>query len=598
MKNGVIYFNKEGKEITAGNTSAAENYIACVEAILKLDPLEDDNKVRSEFLKNINNIKNINNGFAELEKLLKKPGIYHSLMTYKGIDLRHFICVCGVGADLFGIQKVKLESGVEYEGFEDFKEKLSKRKIESTLISAGLDSSSLTSTTQVTTAVVETNAKPNAGALIPATTAAAATAADAPTSRQVAQNSERYKAIVLHTIPNWKPRTAKPACWDMHSLEVLNEAEGAGFTHHAMMIKKDRCVCDTCGVEVSGIRPWTSFWALHNYAKHDSNFGPEFAMAAARRLLVVESMTKVILLECKDKENLGDGAAIWKVVNGYLENNHVDLDLDAAAPADILKQYKEKYIPKANDDEPKIQLCLNNYVNNYRISIQSKSSDGMISIDCPDHKNRLIEAMLININSFLMRNLSKSLLGHYSSLIYKISIAPVFMTARVIATIESMVEGFLNTTNKIFGLQNIWPLIKEYLNFDDVELNNVEINLKSYIMEYTSNETMQTITTIIDSPKAIQNLISTNILESNSADFFIQCFASIYAERFAKRKEEESSERKALEPLNNSEQSLVDNGSATTAAVPLNFQYKSNDSDSKIRHEADRTAVRLQSAMK
>lgn len=57
-----------------------------------------------------------------------------------------------------------------------------------------------------------------------------------------------------------------------HSLEVRKAVEKTGFSFRPMMIKRDRCVCDTCGVELSGWRPWYDPRAFHDYSKHPAAF--------------------------------------------------------------------------------------------------------------------------------------------------------------------------------------------------------------------------------------------------------------------------------------------------------------------------------------
>lgn len=85
-----------------------------------------------------------------------------------------------------------------------------------------------------------------------------------------------------------------------HSPELRHEIERAGFVFRPMMIKRDRyvsssssssfsfsspiisdvsvylysCVCETCGVEVNGWRPWHNPWSFHNYARHPPTFQP------------------------------------------------------------------------------------------------------------------------------------------------------------------------------------------------------------------------------------------------------------------------------------------------------------------------------------
>jgi len=53
-----------------------------------------------------------------------------------------------------------------------------------------------------------------------------------------------------------------------HSAPARKEIEGAGFVFRPMMIKRDRCVCETCLVEISGWRPWQNAWAYHDYTRH------------------------------------------------------------------------------------------------------------------------------------------------------------------------------------------------------------------------------------------------------------------------------------------------------------------------------------------
>lgn len=63
----------------------------------------------------------------------------------------------------------------------------------------------------------------------------------------------------------------KGVAWP-HMPAVRQAAQQAGFSFRPMMIKRDRMVCDTCLVEVSGIRPWHDFWNMHDYGRHPSSF--------------------------------------------------------------------------------------------------------------------------------------------------------------------------------------------------------------------------------------------------------------------------------------------------------------------------------------
>ena len=66
---------------------------------------------------------------------------------------------------------------------------------------------------------------------------------------------------------------SKGVLWP-HSMELRKQIESAGFAFRPMMIKRDRCICGTCGVEVSGWRSWHNPWSFHNYSRHDASFRP------------------------------------------------------------------------------------------------------------------------------------------------------------------------------------------------------------------------------------------------------------------------------------------------------------------------------------
>jgi len=53
-----------------------------------------------------------------------------------------------------------------------------------------------------------------------------------------------------------------------HTDHLRRVVERAGFVFRPMMVKRDRCVCDTCGVEVSGWRPWHNPWLFHDWSKN------------------------------------------------------------------------------------------------------------------------------------------------------------------------------------------------------------------------------------------------------------------------------------------------------------------------------------------
>jgi len=78
----------------------------------------------------------------------------------------------------------------------------------------------------------------------------------------VAANQERYNFF--------RALNAKRGVPWPHSPILRKEIEKNGFAFKPMSIKRDRCICDVCGSEVSGWRPWHNPRLLHDYDKHIS----------------------------------------------------------------------------------------------------------------------------------------------------------------------------------------------------------------------------------------------------------------------------------------------------------------------------------------
>lgn len=96
-------------------------------------------------------------------------------------------------------------------------------------------------------------------------------------------NPERFQAF--------RDLQKKGVAWP-HAAIVRRDIENAGFAFRPMMVKRDRCVCATCEVEVSGWRPWHNPWAFHDYAKHH----PEF-LDVARTACAGDRATLLVLEE-------------------------------------------------------------------------------------------------------------------------------------------------------------------------------------------------------------------------------------------------------------------------------------------------------------
>ena len=57
-----------------------------------------------------------------------------------------------------------------------------------------------------------------------------------------------------------------------HSAQLRREIEAAGFVYRPMIIKRDRCVCETCGTEVSGWCAWHDPVICHDFTRHPQGY--------------------------------------------------------------------------------------------------------------------------------------------------------------------------------------------------------------------------------------------------------------------------------------------------------------------------------------
>jgi serine/threonine protein kinase len=57
-----------------------------------------------------------------------------------------------------------------------------------------------------------------------------------------------------------------------HTTRLRKDIESAGFVFKPMMVKRDRCICELCGMEVAGWRPWHNPWQMHNLVRHSADF--------------------------------------------------------------------------------------------------------------------------------------------------------------------------------------------------------------------------------------------------------------------------------------------------------------------------------------
>jgi hypothetical protein len=69
-----------------------------------------------------------------------------------------------------------------------------------------------------------------------------------------------------------------------HSPHLRRRIELCGYVYRPMMIKRDRCVCEACGVEVSGWRPWHNPWLFHDWSRRHPFAPPPGTLQSALQL--------------------------------------------------------------------------------------------------------------------------------------------------------------------------------------------------------------------------------------------------------------------------------------------------------------------------
>lgn len=75
-----------------------------------------------------------------------------------------------------------------------------------------------------------------------------------------------------------------------HSPQLRKDIETANYVFRPMMVKRDRCVCETCGVEIAGWRPWHNPWQMHNLARHPKDF-LNIVLAAHEQYAQIDTFT-------------------------------------------------------------------------------------------------------------------------------------------------------------------------------------------------------------------------------------------------------------------------------------------------------------------
>jgi hypothetical protein len=87
-----------------------------------------------------------------------------------------------------------------------------------------------------------------------------------------------------------------------HTSTVRKDIEAAGFVYRPMMIKRDRCICETCLAEISGWRAWQCAWAYHDYSRHNPSFLDKARAACAYNRVVLKLLDETKSLLARPKK--------------------------------------------------------------------------------------------------------------------------------------------------------------------------------------------------------------------------------------------------------------------------------------------------------
>lgn len=88
--------------------------------------------------------------------------------------------------------------------------------------------------------------------------------------RQWVDDANSFLNLLTHhpqKFQDFEELIKKGATWP-HSILLLRIIRKAGYKFEPHMLRPDHCVCEECGVEVSGWRPWHDPKIFHNLAKH------------------------------------------------------------------------------------------------------------------------------------------------------------------------------------------------------------------------------------------------------------------------------------------------------------------------------------------
>ena len=118
------------------------------------------------------------------------------------------------------------------------------------------------------------------------------------------KDAEQTVTTMINSNPNkfaqFRELQSKGVAWP-HSPQLRREIEAACFVFRPMMIKRDRCVCDTCGVEVSGWRAWHNPWTFHDLSRHPGSKPIAEKLAKRKRDFDISQDSEALFF----KENFG-----------------------------------------------------------------------------------------------------------------------------------------------------------------------------------------------------------------------------------------------------------------------------------------------------
>lgn len=485
MKIAFLYFNEKNQPIRPGADSEAAYYLYCVEMALQA-PAQQSAQIFLKYISDKQNDKGTEAKYPNVYALGQDKEIRRFLSTLPQDALLNFICVVGVGV-IPNLVKAVDRNRKEYFSLNDLFSKHvdvndddakdlkdSKKSGETNALSASKEAE-----TNAAHDVKEVKDKSEAkntreirdtreARVLPTVTLPPKTVAGAGTPPEA--NVRDYEgggstAIVPSSCHGWP-----------HSPAVRKEIEAAGFLFRPLMIKKDRCVCDTCGAEMAGWRQWHYPWLFHNWPRHNINFGPPRMIEAVRRILMTEAVTDGFT-----NSEINSDLEVFTIISDYLLDED-DTRLLNEQPVNEQANENENKLAqdKATQDKLNQQKIVQDKVKSHQATIDYYINSFVLtcqfSQENPQKRISSISNMLVNRDYMLSMYTTYTICESFAEFqkYPLVKYAHVYLQSNILSRLPCDLTGFRFAIQKILFTENLEDHMhgKPYYDASVVNISN------------------------------------------------------------------------------------------------------------------------------